>query len=201
MVVDLKVMHDLVAAAHPGWQRGQALFIATVLGIGMLPVSALIGTVYGSVSTLEKTAVENAVNSIQAAIARREFSRGVAESILRCARADGDDRFVELLPGTTADGVDSVLEVEPTLMFFQGEVRLNPPVYLVVRQSTTLRRVSDGALLYRMTLVHASPRLAEFQVWFEDDAKMFLSELEGIDRALGARLADYLFVRKMSPRP
>jgi hypothetical protein len=52
-----------------------------------------------------------------------------------------------------------------------------------------------------MTLVHASPRLAEFQVWFEDDAKMFLSELEGIDLALGARLADYLFVRKMSPRP
>jgi hypothetical protein len=199
MAVDLKVMGDLVAGEYPRMNRGHALFIATVFGIGMLPVSALIGTVYGSVSALEAPAVENAVRSIQGAIARREFSRDVAESILWYARADGADTLVELLPGTRFEGVDTVLEVEPTMLFFQGEVRLNPPVCLRVRQSATLWRVSDRTVLYRITLIHASSRKAEFQVWSDDDAALLLSELEGVDRELGQRLVEHLFARHATP--
>jgi hypothetical protein len=201
MAVDLKLMISGMAGAFDRhrWTAGDEFLGAIVLGISMLPVSALIGSVYGSAAVLEATTVENAIHATRAAIIRREFSHGVAESILRCARSSVDYTLVALPPGTAVDGFDTVLEVEPTLLFFQGDVRLNPEVRLMVRQSAILRRVSDRSVLYRATLIHDSRREAKFLVWAENEAKLFLSELEDIDRRLGKRLVDLLFVEHAMP--
>jgi hypothetical protein len=200
MIVDLKFTVAFVggsAAGGAGAAYAMVGFLA--LGIGMLPVSAMIGTLYGTLAAPEATAVESAVLTIQAAVVRRHFTQGVAESLLRHASTAIDDSLKPLPSGSSLDDFDTLLEVEPAQLALQGEYGVNPNLRLIVRQSATLRRVADREVLYRITLSHSSPNEAEFLAWARDDAKMFLESLADIDRALGERLADRMFLDYVLP--
>jgi hypothetical protein len=185
------------AAGGAGAAYAMAGFLA--LGIGMLPVSAVIGMLYGTAAAPEAAAVESGVLTIQAAIVRRHFTQGVAESLLRHASTAIDDSLKQLPSRSSVDDFDTLLEVEPTELILQGEYGVNPNLRLIVRQSATLRRVSDREALYRITLSHSSHNEAEFLAWARDDAKMFLESLAEIDRALGERLAEQMFLEYVLP--
>jgi hypothetical protein len=195
IVLDLKITGALVASSGAaGEGAAYAAVGALALGIGMLPVAALIGSIYGAAAAPDPTLVDAAAETLRAAIEHREFSRRVAEALLDRARVFADDPLAAFPPGSSVEGFDTVLEVEPPLLLLQGAPGVDPTLQLIVQQSASLRRVSDHQVLYRTTFLHVDDHPAAFLVWARDDAAKLRASLESLDRALGERLLDELFL-------
>ena len=195
MLLDLKITGMLVGGSTGAGEGGVFLVAGFLgLGIGILPVAAIIGSLYGAAAASDPKAVDEAADTLRRAIDAREFSRGVAEAILDRARDRVDDTLVRLEPAAPIDGVETLLEVEPPQLILQGSYNVNPSLQLIVQQTVTLVRASDHVVLHRIKLLHPTPTRAEFVVWAKNDADLLKRTLGNIDLVLGERLLDELFL-------
>jgi hypothetical protein len=200
MMVDLKITAGLTAGSMVAGEAGPFLaagFLA--LGIGMLPVSAAIGAVYGAAAAPDPKVLDAASEVLRRAVERREFPREVAGVLVGRAAAVADDALEAVPPGAPLDGIDTLLVVEPPRLILDGPYNVNPPLQLIVEQSASLTRVADRRLLYRITFVHAVPTPAEFLAWAKDDAALLRRSLEGLPVAVAERLLEEMFLRHPLP--
>jgi hypothetical protein len=195
MLVDLKITLGLTAGSAAMGEAGPFL-AAGFLGLGlfMLPVSALIGSIYGAAAAPDSKTVDEAAEVLRLAIDRREFARGVARTILARGRACLDDSLEEVEPGSMLDGFQTLLVVDPPLFTLVGPYNVNPELQLVLQQTVTLVRTSDHRVLYRNTLHHLVPTKAVYLKWAKNDAELLRSALGDLDRALGERLLGEIFL-------
>jgi hypothetical protein len=200
LVLDLEVTGALVSASivtGPGFIFLGSAFLA--LGLGLTPVYALIGSLYGAAAAPDAAVVEKATATMQRAIDEREFSRGVAEAILDRARVAVDDRLEKLPDGSNSEGYDTILEVAPPLLVLEGAYTVNPELRLSLLESATLTRVSDRRVLYQATLLHRFREKADFLGWASNDAALMRTALVGADHSLGDRLLDEIFLLHALP--
>jgi len=164
------------------------------LGIGLTPVYALFGSLYGLANAPDEADLENAIAALRKAVQERQFSRGVAESNLARARVEVDDPLVPLPPDAPFDGIETILQVDSPELILDGPYDVNPTLRLVLVQTASLTRVSDRRLIYRISILHTTSEKGRYLDWARDDAAMLRSALSGVDRRLGERLLDEMFL-------
>jgi hypothetical protein len=169
------------------------------LGIALTPVYALFGSLYGMSAAPDAATVEKATETLQRAMDARQLPRGIAESILERAKVAVDDPLELLPPGAPAAGIDTILEVAAPLVLLHGPYNVNPSLQGTLMQTATLKRASDGTLLYRMTLIQPLPGSAEYLDWAKDDAALLRGALSPIDGPLGRRMLDEMFLLHALP--
>lgn len=201
MLTDLKITGGLVATS--GWAgQGAPYLMAGVLGLGlgMLPVSALVGSIYGAAAAPDGRSVQAAVDALEGAQEREQFPRRIAGAILRRASLSLDETLVGLEPGAPLQGVDTLLVVEPVRLFLVGSYHVNPDLELVLLQTASLTRVADHRVLYQVTMFHRVPTRAAFLSWGKDDAALLRASLDGAAGPLGERLVEEIFLLHPLPR-
>jgi hypothetical protein len=196
LIVDGKVTATLMgvgaAATGPFAILVSGGFLA--LGIGLTPVYALFGSLYGLAAAPDEAALENATAALRKAVLERQFARGVAESILARARVAVDDPLVPLPPDAPVDGIETILQIDPPQLILNGPYDVNPTLRLVLLQTASLTRVSDHRLLYRISFLHPMRENGCYLDWARNDAAMLRCALSGVDRQLGERLLDEMFL-------
>lgn len=168
------------------------------LGVGFIPFAAMIGAAHGSSNSLDEIVVDEAVLSVRAAMVHREFPRGVAEAMLQFSRSHGV-RVDELRPEAPMGRFDTLVTVEATRLYFQGDYEVDPELSVYLLQTVTVKRVSDGKVLHEMLLSKQGAGKAKFLDWAKDDAKKILGAFEWTDAPMGERFADFLFIQPPSP--
>jgi hypothetical protein len=195
MLADLKITIGLTGASAVAGEAAPFLMAGFLgLGLAMLPVSAMIGSIYGAAAAPDARTVQAAVDALQGAVDRQQFPRRVAETILGRASVSLDDRLEEILPGTRLDGIDTLLVVEPARLVLVGPYNVNPDLQLLLLQSASLTRVSDHRMLYQVTLLHLVSAKAPFLSWGKDDAALLRSALDQLSQPLGERLLEEMFL-------
>jgi hypothetical protein len=193
--LDLKITAGLTAGSAAFGQAGPFLAAGFLgLGLGFLPISAAIGSIYGAAAAPDPKVVDAAVDALRHAIEQRDFPRSVAGVIVGRARAVLDDSLEEVPPGASLDGIDTLLVVEAPRLILHGPYNVNPELLLIVEQSASLTRVADRRPLYQVTFVHVLPTKAEFLIWAKDDAALLRKSLETLHGAVGERLLEEMFV-------
>jgi len=195
MLLDLKVTAGLTAGSLAFGEAGPFLAAGFLgLGLGFLPISAVIGTIYGATAAPDPKVVDAAGDTLRRAVEERDFPRAVAGVIVGRALAVLDDSLREVLPGASLDGVDTLLVVESPRLILHGPYNVNPELVLIVEQSASLTRVSDRRPLYHVTLVHVVPAKADFLAWAKDDAALLRRSLEALHGVVAERLLEEMFI-------
>ncbi len=195
MLLDLKVTAGLTAGSLAAGQAGPFLAAGFLgLGLGFLPVSAVIGSIAGAAAAPDPKVVDAAADALRRAVEEREFPRAVAGAIVGRARTVLDDSLEEVLPGAALDGIDTLLVVEAPRLILRGTYTVNPELVLVVEQSASLTRVDDRRPLYRVTFVHVVPTRADFLAWAKDDAGLLRRSLGALPGAVAERLLEEMFL-------
>ncbi len=195
MWLDLKVTAGLTAGSLAFGEAGPFLAAGFLgLGLGFLPISAAIGSIYGAAAAPDPKVVDAAVDALRRAVEEREFPRAVTRVIVGRARAVLDDSLEEIPPGASLDGVDTLLVVEAPRLILHGPYDVNPELVLIVEQSASLTRVADRRPLYRVTFIHVVPTKADFLAWAKDDAALLRRSLEALHGAVAERLLEEMFL-------
>lgn len=200
MLVDGQVTLTLMGASvlsGPFWPLLAGGFLG--LGIVTLPVYALFGSLYGLGAAPPAEEVQKATEALLEAVRQLDLARCAADRILQRASYSIDEHLERLAPGSPPADFDTLLEVGPPELHFQGPYNVNPTLHLTLVQSATLTRVSDGRLLYKVVFVQRMQQQAVYLDWARTDASLLKMALNGEDRRLGDRVVDEIFLRHPLP--
>ena len=181
----LVMVSTAARAGHP---------LAALVVLGVTPVAALGGAIYGAIVAPRDEKVKGAETALANAFADLKIQEAVHDHLLRAAQGRIGHRVVPL--GETPD-VDAILELAVLSVRLVG-AGINPPLQLVVLACPKLVRRADGRELYpaeSMTPAFAHMSAArKFLEWGGEDARLFREEMERAYQNLADRVVEELFM-------
>lgn len=189
------ILGGLEAGAH----AGQGGAVVLLMAIGLAPVAALVGGIYGAVAAEPAAKVKEAETALQGAFADQKVQEALRDQVLEMARDRAGRRLV---PAGT--DVDSILEVGVSSLGLVGPPAVNPGLSLVVHACPRLIRVADDVELYPSgphgprALAYASAP-EKFVEWGAEGARLFREEMERAWQALAEKVVEDVFLVHLPP--
>jgi hypothetical protein len=184
-----------VAPLLPFYEAG-----VMALGLAVLPVATLIGALHGASKAADAEKVEAGLKAIQVALSRHSSEQTQAAAIVTRTRRESDVSIEVLGPDASDGQIDTLLEIDPPLLLWKGNMTLNPPLLLTVVGRVTLRTAADRRPLYSLTLAYPDKGPADFFIWSANDGAQVRSTLWRASESFAARLVEELFLQHPLPR-
>jgi hypothetical protein len=199
------LLGGLVMAAGVSFASGGAGALVggaiLALAIGLTPVAALVGGIYGAVAAEPADKVKAAEAALKSAFTDLKVQEAIRDRILRVARDRTDYGLVPL--GENVD-VDTILEISLPSLGLVGPAAVDPELFLIVRACPRLVRAADGAELYppgpeglREVAYTSVPR--KFFEWAAEDARLFREEMERSYQGLAEKIVEDIFLLSLPP--
>ena len=191
-------------SASAGRAGGLIGAIGVLVVLGVTPVAALGGAIYGAIVAPSAQKVKGAETTLANALADLKIQEAIHDHVLQAARDRVGHRVVSL--GETPD-VDAILEIDVPSVRLAGTAALDidPPLHLVVLACPKLVRRADGLQLYppksaTLAIVYMSgPR--KFLEWGGEDARLFREEMERAYQSLTITAVEEMFMVSHPPAP
>jgi hypothetical protein len=152
------------------------------VAIALLPVAALIGTVYGGLAVPSDQEVEEGAATLRAAALQSDLSRKIAQEICEIGLSSCDQQMTFIAPEDPRQGFDTILEVGPEEVMLDGPYILNPPLGLTVIVPVRIFRVADGTIRHELTLMSPVDFQGQLSLWIANEG-LFLQSSLGLLRS------------------
>jgi hypothetical protein len=144
--------------------------IGLVVGVILAPVGAVVGGIYGAAAAPDADKVDRAAAAIDAAWRELRPAEAVRDAFVGAAREHAGRAVVPREESgqptdyrhLAAEGIDTVIELAPTLLAFQSEGRFKPDVSLHLAVRMRAIRTGDGGVVSEANWAAVSRRVPYF---------------------------------------
>ena len=185
--------------------------LVLALWIGLTPVVAVSGSMYGAGVAEPAEVVEEAEAALREVPASLRILQSVRDYIFETARDWTRHQFVlvtERAPQALTEaadysslrdrGIDTVLELSVPTFGLRGEWAVNPPVTPFVSIRTRLIRTSKSTVVYDSTVLCLGGT-QRFTEWVANNAETFRDELTRCYQSLGSKIVEEVFLLYLLP--
>lgn len=182
---------------------GIGTILCAAVWLGLTPVVAMSGAVYGAATAEDAATVKKAETQLKDSLAKLRYGRALRDHV-----ADEAKKYsptLALFPldqanlGNTdsspdapraKDGINTILEIEVESIGVNGQWDVDPPLAITVKAKARMLESRSGKVLHDDSFRYTT-KTRSFSDWAKDDAKAFS---EAIDLSL-QRLSEFMVER------